>query len=132
MRLNLVVLSLLPLAAYSAVAQPLQVAGSVPLFCRDASGTFQPFQRTDFGRLQESFQRQFGWKHTLRSTSSRMGVLEFGTDEGVTPRERIYYDVQVHNGGIALLHMHVRLHGKVEDLTGTKMCWQTFSIVNVQ
>ena len=68
----------------------------------------------------------------LRGTSLRMGILEFGTDEGVRPRERIYYDVQPYNGGIALLHMHVRMNGKVEDLTASKMCWQTFAIVNVE
>lgn len=113
-------------------AQPMQIASSVPVFCRDASGTYQPFLRTDYGRLQESFQRQFGWGHTLRGTSARMGVLEFGTDEGVRPRERIYYDVQPYDGGIALLHMHVRMSGKVEDLTGSRMCWQTFAIVNVE
>lgn len=110
----------------------MQIDSSVPTFCRDASGAFQPFQRTDYGRLQNSFKRQFGWGHMLRGTSSRMGTLEFGTDEGVRPRERIYYDVQPYNGGIALLHMHVRMNGKVEDLTASKMCWQTFAIVNVQ
>ena len=122
---------LLTLAAPSTTAQTIEVASSVPIFCRDASGTFQPFQRTDYGRLQESFQRQFGWGHALHGTSPRMGVLEFGTDEGAWPRERIYYDVQVYNGGIALLHMHVRMRGKVEDITGSKMCGQTFAIVNV-
>lgn len=125
-----VLLLALPMEAVR--AQPMQIASSVPVFCRDASGTFQPFQRTDYGRLQESFRRQFGWRHTLRGTSARMGVLEFGTDEGIQPRERIYYDVQPYNGGIALLHMHVRMSGKVEDLTGSKMCWQTFAIVNVE
>ena len=123
---------LLAFATASARAQLMQIDSSVPIFCRDASGTFQPFQRTDYGRLQESFKRQFGWGHTLRGTSPTMGVLEFGTDEGVRPRERIYYNIQPYNGGIALLHMHVRINGKVEDLTGSKMCLQTFGIVNVQ
>lgn len=130
--MGLTVALLLVLPTVATRAQTMEVASSVPTFCRDASGTFQPLQRTDYGRLQESFQRQFGWRHTLHGTSPSMGVLEFGTDEGARPRERIYYDVQPYNGGIALLHMHIRMRGKVEDLTGSKMCWQTFAIVNVQ
>ena len=120
---------LLAFATASARAQFMQIDSSVPIFCRDASGAFQPFQRTDYGRLQESFKRQFGWSHTLRGTSPTMGMLEFGTDVGVRPRERIYYDIEPY---MAALHMHVPINGKVEDLTGSKMCWQTFGILNVR
>ena len=49
-----------------------------------------------------------------------------------TAAETIIYDIQPYNSGIALLHMHVRLKGKQEDLSGTEMCFRTFGIVNVE
>lgn len=115
-----------------AAAPPVEqhIDGSVPMFCRDSTGVFQPFQRADFSRLQEGFQRQFGWTHSLRSTSGRMGVLTFAADPRGRGGERITYDVTPYNGGIALLHMHVRLRGVTEDVSGTSMCGRTFGIVN--
>lgn len=122
----------LPTASAQPRGAALDVNGSVPLFCRDSSNTFQPFVGTNYGRLQEAFIRQFGWRHELRSISPSVGVLTFSADHRNPNAERIYYDVQVYNGGIALLHMHVRLRGTREDLTASRMCFQTFGIVNVQ
>ena len=107
------------------------IDGSVPLFCRDSTNKFQPIQRTNYDRLAESFVRQFGWQHSLHSTSSTLGYLVFSQTGDKTAPETISYDVQPYDGGIALLHMHVRLQGKHEDLSGTEMCWRTFAIVNV-
>lgn len=108
-----------------------QIDGSVPMFCRDTKGTFQPFVRTNYARLSESFTRQFGWQHKLYSVSSTLGSLVFSETGDKSESETIAYDVEPYNGGIALLHMHTHLKGKVENLSGTEMCWRTFAIVNV-
>jgi hypothetical protein len=105
---------------------------SVPIFCRDGTGAFQPFVRTNYDRLSESFTRQFGWQHSLRSVSPTLGYLVFSETGERTAPETIIYDVQPYSGGIALLHMHVRLKGKKENLSGTEMCFRTFAIVNVR
>lgn len=110
--------------------EPLNVAGSVPLFCLDDGGVYQPFERTNLDRLKSSFDRQFGWQGTLYATSKSKGYLVFSQSGETNSTERILYDVAVRNEGIALIKMHVRLTGKVEDLSGSSMCWQTFAIVN--
>ena len=107
------------------------IDGAIPIFCRDNSGIFQPFDRTDLNRLTQSYVRQFGWKHSLHSTSTTLGYLVFSDTGEKTKPETIIYDVEPHAGGIALLHMHVNIGGKKEILSGTAMCWRTFSIVNV-
>ncbi len=108
------------------------IDGSVPMFCRDSTGVFQPFARTNYDRLSKAFVRQFGWQHSLHSTSPTLGYLVFSQTGARSASETITYDIQPHGGGIALLHMHVRLKGKIEDLSGTDMCWRTFGIVSVQ
>ncbi len=136
MRLNhlfiVLILGLLTLSSQSAVeAETTQnISGAVPMFCRDSTGTDQPFVRTDYARLQDSFVRQFGWRSSLRSVSQTLGVLVFSPDGSVRAPEKIYYDVEPYNGGILLLHMHVRLKGVTENLSGTEMCGRTFVIVN--
>ena len=120
-------------SAQTCQAQATQnIDGAVPVFCRDSTGTYQPMQRTTYARLQEGFVSQFGWRHLLQSTSNSAGVLGFAPDPETKSRERIYYDVEPYSGGIALLHMHVRLRGKAEDLSGTPMCMRTFGIVNIR
>jgi hypothetical protein len=123
--------ALLSLAVTSAAAeptlQPIQPSDDVPLYCRDSTGTVQPLLRTNYARLRASFVRQFGWHDAaLLATTPSLGTLTFSQDD-----ERIFYDVEVYNGGIALLHMHVRLGGLSQNLSGTEMCWKTFAIVNV-
>jgi hypothetical protein len=109
-----------------------KIAGAAPLFCRDSTGVHQPVVRTDYSRLQEGFIRQFGWRSSLRSTSSTMGYLLFSQNGQPNDLETIVYDVEPHNGGISLLHMHVRMKGVTEDLSGNDMCWKTFAIINVR
>ena len=108
------------------------IADSVPMYCRDSTAKFQPIVRTDYGKLKEEFIRQFGYRSSLYSTSATLGALIFSVDGSPKKIERIYYGVMPYNDGIALLHMHVRLNGVTEDLSGTEMCWRTFSIINVK
>jgi hypothetical protein len=108
------------------------IDGSVPMFCRDSTNVAQPFERTNYSRLTSAFVRQFGWEHSLQQTSETLGVLIFSNTGDTTAPEFIGYDVQPNNGGIELLHMHVRLQGKREDLSGNDMCWRTFGIVNTK
>lgn len=127
----LYVIALISLNAPLTKAQTVQtINGDVPVFCLDSTGTYQPLLRTNYARLQESFVRQLGWRHLLQSTSNTIGVLTFAPEKSIRSHERISYDVEPFEGGIALLHMHVRLRGKAEDLSGTEMCGQTFIIVN--
>lgn len=109
---------------------PQTVADTVPMFCRGDGGDYQPFVRTDFQRFAEAFTRQFGWKHTLHRTSPTIGYLEFSESGDPDKTEEIAYDIEPHDGGLAVLHMHIHLDGKTELISGNKMCWQTFGIVN--
>lgn len=117
--------------AYSADS-PLWLADTASLFCRDSTGVYQPFVRTNFARLKQEFIRQFGWRSMLRATSSSLGLLQFSQNGQSGDPETITYDIEPHDGGMSLLHMHVRLRGVTEDLSGNKMCWRTFAIVNAQ
>lgn len=131
--LHFFVVVLLTLTACAANAQTKQnIDGSALLFCLDSTGVYQPFQRTNYKRLQDSFVRQFGWGHSLVSTSNSLGLLEFAPERQIKSNERIVYDVEPYNGGIALLHMHVRLQGINEDLSGNEMCFRTFGLVNIK
>ena len=113
-------------------AQTLQtIDGNVPMFCLDSAGVFQRLVRTTYGNMQEGFARQFQWGHSLRTPSNTQGILEFSAGGATPGRERIYYEVQPYNGGIALLRMHVRFQGKVENPVGTKMCGMTVLITNM-
>ena len=56
-----------------------------------------------------------GWKYSLHSVSPTLGYLVFSETGERTAPETIIYDVQPYSGGIALLHMHVRLKGKKEN-----------------
>lgn len=123
-------LSGLLVVASSAAAQQLSISDTVPIYCRDDSGEYQPFVRTNYGRLKLAFERQFGFEHTLQSTSPTQGRMYFRG--GKQDSEVIYYVVEVHRNGIALLHMRVLLEGATENLTGTEMCWRTFGIVNLK
>jgi hypothetical protein len=49
-----------------ATDQEQNISGTVPIFCRDSTQTFQPFVRTDYNKLAELFTRQFGWQHSLQ------------------------------------------------------------------
>lgn len=131
MRLLALIIGLMLGLGGKASSQPFDLPSDVSIFCRDGSGKFQPMLRTDYSRLQNSFIRQFGWRHTLNRLSDTLGVLDFSEDDAGANREHIYYDVQGYQGGIALLHMHVRLRGKRENVSGNEMCWRTFAIVNV-
>lgn len=108
------------------------IDSSVPIFCKDSKQVYQPIQRTSYKRLQQAFVKQFGYRHSLKSTSASAGVLVFSAHPKTNAGEKIYYDVEPHNGGIALLHLHVRLNSISEDLSGNDMCWKTFSIVNIK
>jgi hypothetical protein len=114
----------------AAAQQTMDIDPGVPMFCRDSSGEYQPFVRTNLGRMKESFRQQLGFGSTLVARSPSTGTLTFRGGE--KNAERITYTVEVHEGGIALVDMKVRLSGASEDLTGSKMCWQTWSIVNVK
>ena len=56
--------------------------------------------------------------NSLHSVSPTLGYLVFSETGERTAPETIIYDVQPYSGGIALLHMHVRLKGKKENLVG--------------
>lgn len=112
--------------------EELDISDEVPIFCRDDTQTFQPLVRTNYGRLKQSFSRQFGWQSSLTATSGSLGRLIFSETGRREAAETIIYDVQPHEGGIALLHMHVSLDGKSENPSGTEMCGVTWGIVNVQ
>lgn len=49
---------------------------------------------------------------------------------GKANAETITYVVGAYQDGVTLFAMHVRLNGVRENLSGTDMCWRTFSIVN--
>jgi hypothetical protein len=116
---------------YAVAADTVQhIDGSVPMLCRDSTGTDQPLVRTDYSRLQEEFVRVFGWRSSLHSTSESLGYLVFSVNGQPNAPEKIVYDVEPKNGEILLLHMHVRLKGITKDLSGTEMCGETWSIVN--
>lgn len=115
----------------SSPLETLDVSESVPIFCRDDTGTFQPLVRTNYGRLKESFLRQFSWIGSLSESTSTIGYLVFSQDGTSEAPETITYVVQPYDGGIALLHMRVRLEGLSEDLSGTSACSMTFGIINV-
>lgn len=106
------------------------ISGSVPIYCLDSTGNYQPMQRTNYSKLQKAFVTQFGFKHSLQSTGDSTGELNFSSSGKHSAAERFFYDVRPYDDGIALLHMHVRLKGVSDDLSGTEMCWRTFSIVN--
>jgi uncharacterized membrane protein YccF (DUF307 family) len=118
------------ISALQSEATPQQIDGSVPMFCRDDKDVYQPIARTNYSRLKNGFARQFGYQSSLVSTSDTLGVLTFSSDGTIQAPEKIFFDVEPHNGGIALLHMHARLVGISEDLSGTEMCWKVFSIIN--
>lgn len=106
------------------------IDGAVPMFCLDDHDTYQPLVRTDYARVRQAYTREFGWEHGLFSTTPTLGRLVFSQNGKTTDPETITYDVEPHDGGIALLHMHVRLGSTREDLSVTAMCWRTFGIVN--
>ena len=110
----------------------LNLDDSLPLFCRDSMHIFQPFQRTNLGRLRESFIRQFGWNSKFIPSSQSLGVLLFSVEGNSSAKESIKFDIEPHDNGVALLHMHVRLDGITEDLSGSEMCWKVFDIVNIK
>jgi hypothetical protein len=116
----------------STSAAELDISDAVPVYCLDDTQTFQPLVRTNYGRLKQSFVRQFGWNSSLIATSESLGRLTFSETGLADARERIGYDVLPHNGGIALLRMDVSLEGVSEISSGTKMCGTTWGIVNVQ
>jgi predicted transposase YbfD/YdcC len=106
------------------------ISSEVPMYCLDSTGTYQPLVRTNYGRLIDAFQQQFGWEHSLFSTDSSKGYLVFSRNGKKTAPEKIIYDVRSYNDGIALERMHVRMTGKNENNGGTQMCGITWSIVN--
>lgn len=108
----------------------MDISPAVPMFCRDDSGRYQPIMRTNLGRVRDAFKRQFNFTGSLVKRSASTGVLEFRGGENNA--ETITFHVTVHQGGIALLDMKTRLGGVSENLIGSKMCWQTWSIVNVR
>ena len=111
-------------------AQTQHIDGTVPIFCRDSDDVYQPIVRTNYARLQNSYLRQFGWESSLTTTSNRLGRLVFSSNGTEEAAETISYIVEPHAGGIALLHMKVRLDGVSEDLSGSEMCWKTWGIIN--
>ena len=128
---NLVLLcTCLSLCAVPAAAQQkVDIDPTVPMYCRDSSGNYQPIVRTSLGRLQSAFKQQFNFTSSLVTRTPSTGTLTF---RGGKNAETIIYTVEVHQGGIALLEMKTRLGGASENLTGSKMCWQTWSIINVR
>lgn len=114
----------------------LSLPDNTPIYCRDSTQEFQPMLRTSYSDLVNSFVRQFGWQASLTMTSPTLGILLFASGEASNGGERIYYDVEPHEGplgpGLGLLHMHVRFDGIKEDLSANEMCWKTFGIVNTR
>jgi hypothetical protein len=113
---------------------------SLHLFCRDDKRVFQPlyqgvsqlgtFKQTSLGALYEGMTRHFGWTGSLHSTSDTIGYLVFSQTGTRAAKETIIWAVEPHADGVALLHMHVRTDGAKDDLSGTKMCGVTWTIVN--
>lgn len=114
----------------------ISLPDNTPIYCRDSTQQFQPMLRTSYSDIVNSFVRQFGWQASLTMTSPTLGILLFASGEASNDGERIYYDVEPHEGplgpGLGLLHMHVRLDGIHEDLSANEMCWKTFDIVNIR
>jgi hypothetical protein len=94
-----------------------------PVFCLDSQHVYQPLVRTSFARLWNGFQTKLGLIGRVRGSQ----LIFRG---GIRNAETITYAIERHEGGIALLNMHVRLYHLSEDHTGTDMCLRTFSIIN--
>jgi len=96
---------------------------NTPVFCLDSGHVYQPLVRTSFARLWNGFQVKLGLNGRIRGSQ----LIFRG---GRRNTETITYAIVPHEGGIALLNMHVRLYHLSEDRTGTDMCLRTFSIIN--
>jgi hypothetical protein len=75
---------------------PLAIADDAPLFCFD-DPDYQPFQRTNYGRLKNAFATSFAWGSAIEPLPKSDNYLLVFTKDG---SEYIAYEVEKHADGV--------------------------------
>lgn len=103
---------------------------ALPLFCRDGTGTDQPFLRTNMGLFRASMVENYGFFSTVYSRNDGSYYIVFSKTGEPSSKEDVIIDMIRHEGGFSFVKMKIETKEMNESRTGNEMCWTAFGFLH--